>query len=90
MTPGTCDPITVQVEPQCADRPAAQTVYCSCRCANINGRTDDGATYCTCPGTMMCVQLYSSIGNTDSGLDTITGAYCVKANTEYDANAPCP
>ena len=39
--PGTCDPIAVEVPPQCADRSAAETVYCSCRCANAEGRTDD-------------------------------------------------
>jgi hypothetical protein len=74
--PGSCDPVTVQVPPQCTDRPAAAAVYCSCRCANAAGQTDDGDTYCTCPGTMMCVQVSS-------------GGYCIKAGTGYDASAPC-
>ena len=37
------------VPPQCLDREAVDTVYCSCRCANADGKTDDGANYCTCP-----------------------------------------
>lgn len=83
--PGTCDGVAVQVPPQCASRPASETVYCSCRCANVDGRTDDGATYCTCPSTMTCAKLVAGIGNADQ----IAGAYCIKAGTEYvDANCP--
>src|SRR5258708_819347 len=37
------------VLPQCLDRRADQAVYCSCRCADVNGHTDDGAVYCSCP-----------------------------------------
>lgn len=37
------------VSAQCADRSADKTVYCSCRCANADGRSDDGAPYCSCP-----------------------------------------
>ncbi len=89
-TPGTCAPVTAAVAPQCAVRAAQDTVYCSCRCANLDGRTDDGATYCTCPGTMTCVQLVSSLGDPDaSALTAITGAYCVKSGTEYDGGPGC-
>jgi hypothetical protein len=84
LTAGTCDAVTVPVQPQCTDRPATQTVYCSCRCANVDGRTDDGATYCTCPSTMTCVQLVESIG-ADAGPPA--GAYCLKMGTEYDQDA---
>src|SRR5437762_12513219 len=34
---------------QCSHRPATDAVYCSCRCANVDGRTDDGPRYCACP-----------------------------------------
>jgi hypothetical protein len=84
--PGSCDPVTVEVLPQCTNRPAVETVNCSCRCANAEGKTDDGASYCTCPGSMMCVQLVSPIGDADVG---IAGAYCIKAGAENDAAALC-
>jgi hypothetical protein len=69
------------VLPQCLDRTAANAVYCSCRCANANGQTNDGANYCTCPDGFGCTQLVPSIGmGTDQGL---TGAYCVKNSAQY-------
>ena len=68
------------VEPQCLDRTAANAVYCSCRCANANGQTNDGANYCKCPDGFGCTQLVPSIGATDQGL---TGAYCVKNSAQY-------
>jgi len=42
------------VQPQCLDRTADNDVYCSCRCANLQGQTDDGAVYCKCPGGFTC------------------------------------
>ncbi len=74
------------VAPQCADRTADKAVYCSCRCANIDGKTDDGANYCTCPDGFDCTQLVTSIGAGDTGL---TGAYCIKSGTKYDRNNAC-
>ena len=74
------------VHPQCVDRAADKTVYCSCRCANVDGKTDDGANYCTCPDGFACTQLVNSIGATDDGL---TGAYCIKQNTEYESFGSC-
>jgi hypothetical protein len=70
----------------CSSRQAANAVYCSCRCANVNGQTNDGANYCTCPDGFNCTQLVSSIGPADQGL---TGAYCIKAGTAYDPNQVC-
>jgi len=75
------------VVPQCLDRTANDAVYCSCRCANINGLTDDGAVYCKCPGGFACTQLYSSIGGgANQGL---TGAYCIKSGTEFNPDSVC-
>lgn len=77
------------VFPQYTLRTADKAVYCSCRCQNINGQTNDGANYCTCPDGFSCTQLLSSIGAGDQGL---TGAYCVKSNAQYDQSnpgAPC-
>jgi hypothetical protein len=81
------DPIKqAAVLPQCSKRTAPDAVYCSCRCANIKGQTDDGANYCKCPDGFDCTQLVASIGSTDQGL---TGAYCVKHSAQYDPLASC-
>ncbi len=74
------------VQPQCADRRADRAVYCSCRCADVNGQTSDGSNYCKCPDGFSCKQLVSSIGSGNEGL---TGAYCIKDKSEYDANNAC-
>ncbi len=79
------------VQPQCLDRKTADAVYCSCRCANVDGKTDDGANYCTCPDGFSCTPkdgapLVSSIGAGDTGL---TGYYCFKTNTDYDMGSSC-
>ncbi|MGO9000143.1 MAG: hypothetical protein ACLQVI_42995 [Polyangiaceae bacterium] len=75
-----------QVPPQfvgtgAADRTANKTVYCSCRCANVEGSTSDGAVYCACPENYTCTPLVSSIGASDTGL---TGSYCVLNGTQYN------
>ena len=75
-----------QVPANCSSREAANAVYCSCRCANINGQTNDGANYCTCPDGFNCTQLVSSIGPADQGL---TGAYCIKAGTAVRPERVC-
>lgn len=75
-----------EVKAQCTDRTADATVYCSCRCANLDGRTDDGANYCKCPDGYACSQLVTSIGAGDTGL---TGAYCIKDKTAYDPANSC-
>jgi hypothetical protein len=79
-------PTGKQVEPQCVDREATNTVYCSCRCANADGKTDDGANYCTCPDGFSCAQLVNPVGVTDVGL---TGAYCIKKGTDYQSFGSC-
>ena len=87
---GSMDPTNkagATVQPQCVNRTADQTVYCSCRCANIDGKTDDGSNYCTCPDGYACTQLVTSIGtNFNEGL---TGAYCVLNKTQFDRANPC-
>jgi hypothetical protein len=79
-TPGGIS-VRVAVRPQCADRRPADAVYYSCRCANVAGQTDDGDAYCACPAAMDCVQTFSPIG----GDDHLSGAYCVRTGTDYDA-----
>ena len=56
------DPLYLaQVEPQCVDRPANKVIFFSCKCANADGRTDDGAHYCSCSNGTKCEQLNVSL-----------------------------
>jgi hypothetical protein len=73
------------VPPQCSARTASLAVYCSCRCADVNGKTDDGANYCTCPDGFTCTQLVQKLGTGVS--EGLTGAYCVKNGAQYDPAA---
>ncbi len=81
--PGT----NYEVKPNCSDRTANVAVYCSCRCANADGNTDDGANYCSCPDGYDCTQLVSGTGV--SGEGNLPGAYCVKHNTQYNPLTSC-
>jgi hypothetical protein len=77
--------VQVSVLPQVVLRNTNNAVYCSCRCENQNGATNDGAVYCSCPDGYACTQLVPSIGGTlNTGLE---GGYCMKTNTGYNANA---
>jgi hypothetical protein len=72
------------VSPQCTDRTADKTVYCSCRCADINGSQANG-NFCNCPDGFTCTQLVSSLSAaSDQGL---TGAYCIKNGTQFGSSA---
>jgi hypothetical protein len=105
QTADTCEPVrpndpeTGQTVPaQCSDRTAASAVYCSCRCANAQGGTSDGA-YCQCPSGMTCTQVVATLGGPPA-TDDISGAYCLKTGTQWDggsceghcdpSSAPCP
>lgn len=70
-----------EVPPQCANHRADKAIYCSCRCANENNKTDDGANYCTCPDGYSCKQL---VAPTKLGNEGLTGAYCVKVDDTFD------
>jgi hypothetical protein len=83
MTMGGTD---FEVKPNCTDRTANVAVYCSCRCANVDGKTDDGANYCSCPDGYDCSQLVAQTGVAGENL---TGAYCVKHNTQYNPLTSC-
>ncbi|HTQ48854.1 MAG TPA: hypothetical protein VMI75_39120, partial [Polyangiaceae bacterium] len=83
---GTGTGTNYTVQPNCGDRTASVAVYCSCRCANVDGKTDDGANYCSCPDGYDCSQLVSQTGVAGENL---TGAYCVKHNTQYNVNTSC-
>jgi hypothetical protein len=75
-----------KVDAQCLDRSADRAVYCSCRCANTQGKTDDGSAYCACPDGFECKQLEGSIGSANEGL---TGGFCIKRGTEYRRGESC-
>jgi hypothetical protein len=74
------------VPPQCVDRAADKAVYCSCRCADINGQRPSDQTFCDCPDGFQCERLVTSIGQGNEGL---TGSYCIKTNTKYDPTTAC-
>jgi len=84
---GSPDPaIGALVNPNLVDRLPEKAVYCSCRCANADGSTDDGANYCECPDGFTCEQLVASIGNVSS--EQLAGGYCIKSGTKYNTASP--
>ncbi len=88
--PGTSIPVRpigtqgAEVLPWCVDRQADDAVYCSCRCADAEGRTDAGPV-CACPSGYACTQIAPAAQGGDPG----AGAYCIKAGTAYDPNSSC-
>lgn len=74
------------VAAQCVDRASDKAVYCSCRCADINGQRPSDQTFCDCPDGFSCERLVTSIGQGNEGL---TGSYCIKTNTKYDPTTAC-
>lgn len=87
QTPDGRDPVTVAVKPQLVERRPVKSVYCSCRCAGINGVTNDGAPYCECPSGFRCEDLIKDFG---LGNKQLAGGYCVKDGTEVDVTAIDP
>ncbi|WP_394831863.1 hypothetical protein LVJ94_35640 [Pendulispora rubella] len=84
---GSPDPkIGAEVKPNLVDRLPEKAVYCSCRCANADGSTDDGANYCECPDGFTCEQLVASIGKEFS--QELSGGYCIKSGTKYNSASP--
>jgi hypothetical protein len=75
------DRVQLAVSPQLKKRRAEQAVYCSCRCANAEGKTDDGARYCSCPSGYECTQLIDDLKL--GGQAQLAGSYCIRAGTKY-------
>jgi hypothetical protein len=73
-----------EVLPWCVDRKADEAVYCSCRCADAEGRTDAGPV-CACPSGYACTPVVQA----GQGGDPRAGAYCIKAGTAYDPASSC-
>ncbi len=81
------DKVSAAVTPQLVDRREDKAVYCSCRCANAQGGTDDGANYCECPSGFSCQKLVDDVG---LGGTQLAGSYCVKEGTnKVGTGAPC-
>jgi hypothetical protein len=55
-------------------------VYCSCRCKNSAGNTDDGARYCECPSGFTCSKLIDDVG---LGSSELAGSYCIRDGTQF-------
>lgn len=70
-----------EVPAQCANHRSDLAVFCSCRCQNEFGKTDDGANYCSCPDGYKCSQL---VQPTALGNEGLTGGYCIKATDTFD------
>lgn len=62
-------------------RSVENSVYCSCRCSNAKGSTEDGATYCKCPSGFKCVQLIEDLG---LGSKQLAGGYCIRNGTDFN------
>jgi len=75
------DRISVPVVPQKYERRASIAVHCSCRCANADGRTDDGESYCRCSTGSTCEPLVPDVG---LGSPALSGSYCVPEGGAYD------
>ena len=80
--PGSEERITVAVDAQDSRRRPNDSVYCSCRCANIDGSKDDGARYCECPSGYDCEKLIEF--NLSGGQAQLTGYYCIKQGTRFN------
>ena len=74
------------VAAQCVDRTADRAVYCSCRCADINGGKPSDQIFCECPDGFRCERLVKSIGAGNEGL---TGSYCIKDKSKFDPGDVC-
>jgi hypothetical protein len=83
----SADVIQVPVAPRLVNRRPDDAVYCSCRCKNDEGKTDDGANYCECPSGYACERLIRDPG---LGKPELAGYYCIKEGTRYQqASVPC-
>ena len=82
---GAGESIDVPVKPWLVERPADDTVYCSCRCDG----PDPNAKYCECPSGYACEELVPTLGANQQSSSTrqqLAGSYCIKAGTKYQSN----
>ena len=79
-------PVVGAVAPQCTDRLARDTVFWTCPCANPEGKTDDGRSYCSCPSGMTCAPLVPPNGDAVVSPNLL---YCIPSGTDYEPFASC-
>jgi len=87
--PGSDVPIATSVCPQCTERGADKTVYCSCRCGQAEGEEeDDNFNFCECPDGFSCEEIRPNVGLGDVQL---TGKYCIRDGSKWidDTETPC-
>jgi hypothetical protein len=88
--PGTDAPVSVSVCAQCApdaQRDAAGSVYCSCRCAVADGApAEPDFNFCTCPSGYTCSQIQSNLG---LGNPELNGKYCIKDGSAFTSAITC-
>jgi hypothetical protein len=81
------DQVALPVAAQYLKRRSETAVYCSCRCANAEGKTDDGARYCNpCPSGFECIPLIDDLQL--GGQKQLAGSYCIRAGTRYGGRPP--
>jgi hypothetical protein len=85
-------PLPFAVNAQCAERPANDAVYCSCRCAVPDDPEIDKSkvNLCTCPSGYECKELCGP-QNCSTLPKGKWGSYCVKAGAKgagFDPNSP--
>ena len=66
----------VKVPTQCVDRSADKAVYCSCRCADINGDKPSDQTFCDCRTASSAT--VSSPPLAVACRENLTGSYCIR------------
>jgi len=81
--PGGAQLVEALVSPQLLSRAPADTMHCSCRCANSAGQTNDGGDYCQCPVGTECTYLFPEFGFNNPE----TGYYCTMEGMEFVAAA---
>lgn len=75
---GAGESVDVAVKPWLVERPADDSVYCSCRCDG----PDPNASYCECPSGYACEELVPTLGASQDR-QQLAGSYCIKAGTKY-------
>jgi hypothetical protein len=67
-----------------ATRNAENAVYCTCRCGVAEGSPDEpDYDFCSCPEGFECSEIRKNLG---VGEQSLTGKYCIRRDTAYDAN----
>jgi hypothetical protein len=72
--------------PCCSDANRDMSVPCSMDAQNCGSACDPNFNYCKCPNSYTCSEIRANVGLGDAEL---TGAYCIKAGTDYTSSNSC-